>query len=72
MAQRIKGQEVTLSFVTPDGSATGLEDVSSLEAELQLEVLREGYWLGESTLIRAAMVRVGQAPRDASAPESLE
>ena len=33
--------------MTPDGSATGLEDVSSLEAELQLEVLREGY-LGET------------------------
>lgn len=47
MAQRIKGQEVTLVWTTPDGSAEGLEDVSSLEAELQFDILKEGY-LGES------------------------
>jgi hypothetical protein len=48
MAQRIKGQEVTLSFVTPEGSAEGLSDISSFEAELQMEILRERY-LGETT-----------------------
>lgn len=47
MAQRIKGQEVTLTFVTPEGSAEGLTDVMSFEAELQLEILSEGY-LGET------------------------
>lgn len=48
MAQRIKGQEVVLSFTTPDGSAEGLQDVLSFEAELQMEILRERY-LGDST-----------------------
>lgn len=48
MAQRIKGQEVTLSFATPDGQAEGLTDIVSFEAELQMEILREGY-LGETT-----------------------
>ena len=47
MAQRIKGQEVTLSFVTPDGRAEGLADIQSFEAEIQLEILREGY-LGDT------------------------
>ena len=46
MAQRIKGQEVVLSFVSPEGSAD-VGDVSSFEAELQMEILREGY-LGET------------------------
>ncbi len=49
MAQRIKGQEVTLSFVTPEGSAEGLEDVLSFEAELELEILEEAY-LGETSM----------------------
>lgn len=48
MAQRIKGQEVALSFVTPTGSAEGLEDVLSFEWELQMEILKEGY-LNETT-----------------------
>ncbi len=48
MAQRIKGQEVSLSFTQPDGDAEGLEDVTSFEWELQMEILREGY-LGETT-----------------------
>lgn len=47
MAQRIKGQEVTLSFTTPEGRATGLGNIQSFEAELQMEILREGY-LGQT------------------------
>jgi hypothetical protein len=47
MAQRIKGQEVSLSFVGPSGSEDGLADVLNFEAELQMEILREGY-LGET------------------------
>ena len=47
MGQRIKGQEVKLSWVSPDGTEEGLEDVVSFEAELMLEILREGF-LGES------------------------
>ena len=47
MAQRIKGQEVTGSFTSPDGPEQGIGDIVSLEAELQMEILREGY-LGET------------------------
>lgn len=47
MAQRIKGQEVVLGFTSPDGDQEGLEDVTNFEAELDLEILEEGY-LGES------------------------
>ena len=47
MAQRIKGQEVVLSFTNPAGDQDGLEDVSSFEAELDIETLQEGY-LGET------------------------
>ena len=48
MAQRIKGQEVTITYVTPDGGADGLEDVASFEWEMMMEVLQEQY-LGETT-----------------------
>lgn len=47
MAQRLKGQEVTLSFQGPQGREDGLEVIQNFEAELQLEILREGY-LGET------------------------
>lgn len=47
MAQRIKGQEVTLSFVGPTGDEDGLQDVVSFEAELDIEILEEGF-LGET------------------------
>ena len=47
MAQRLKGQEVTLSFQGPTGREDGLEVVKDFEADLQLEILREGY-LGET------------------------
>ncbi len=47
MAQRIKGQEVTVRFTNPDGSQEGLEDVVSFDAELDMEILRERY-LGET------------------------
>lgn len=45
--QRLKGQETRLSFSTPNGPAEGLDVVKSFEAEIQLEILREGY-LGET------------------------
>lgn len=48
MAQRIKGQEVRVTFVGPNGTETALSDVQSFELEMQLEVLSEGY-LGETT-----------------------
>lgn len=48
MAQRIKGQEVTLGFTSPDGDQTGLENVTSFEAELDIETLQEAY-LGKTT-----------------------
>ena len=47
MAQRIKGQEVVGSFTGPTGDVSGLEDILSLEAELDLEILQEGF-LGET------------------------
>lgn len=47
MAQRIKGQEVTVSFTNPDGSQEGLEDVLSFEWEMDMEILRERM-LGET------------------------
>lgn len=48
MTQRLKGQEVTLSFVTPAGDAEGLDIISSFEAELVMEILTERY-LGETS-----------------------
>lgn len=47
MAQRIKGQETVISFTSPTGDVQGLEDVLSFEAELDIEILQEGY-LGET------------------------
>lgn len=47
MAQRIKGQEVTVSMSGPDGVEEGLEVVQSFEAEFMLEILQESY-LGET------------------------
>lgn len=43
MAQRLKGQEVVLGFTSPDGDQSGLEDVVSFEAELDIEILTEKY-----------------------------
>lgn len=48
MAQRIKGQEVTLNITDPDGGDEPLGDVTSFEAELDIEILTEGY-LGETS-----------------------
>ncbi len=47
MAQRIKGQEVTVSMNGPDGVEEGLEVVQSFEAEFMFEILQESY-LGET------------------------
>ena len=47
MAQRIKGQEVRISFTNPDGSQEGLEDVVSFDWEMDMEILREQF-LGET------------------------
>lgn len=47
MGQRIKGQETTISFVGPTGDEEGLQDVVSFEAELDIEILEEGF-LGET------------------------
>lgn len=47
MAQRIKGQETVISFTNPQGDQEGLEDVLNFEAELDIEILQEGY-LGET------------------------
>lgn len=46
MAQRIKGQEVSLGFTGPNGSVNVGEAVQSFEAELDIQTLEEGY-LGE-------------------------
>ena len=48
MAQRIKGQEVTVTVISPNGPERSLGDVQSFEIEPMLEVLSEGY-LGETT-----------------------
>jgi hypothetical protein len=45
-AQRIKGQEVRLTFTGPTGQED-VGDIQSFEAELQMEILKEGY-LGET------------------------
>ena len=47
MGQRLKGQEATISFVGPTGDEDGLQDVVSFEAELDVEILEEGF-LGET------------------------
>ena len=43
MAQRLKGQEVVIGFTSPDGDQQGLENITSFEAELDIETLQEGY-----------------------------
>ena len=48
MAQRLKGEDTVITFTGPDGSEDGLSDISSFEAELQFDILKEGY-LGETT-----------------------
>lgn len=49
MAQRIKGQEITVSFTSPGGvEDQAFAAVQTLEVELQLEILTEGY-LGETS-----------------------
>jgi hypothetical protein len=47
MSQRIKGQEVVIGFTNPEGDQDGLTDITSFEAELDIETLQEGY-LGET------------------------
>lgn len=46
--QRIKGQETSLAFTDPDGDVDELGVVNSFEAELDVQILEEGY-LGETT-----------------------
>lgn len=46
MAQRIKGQEVTVAFTTPEGDFTDFTDVLSATITLENEILEESY-LGE-------------------------
>lgn len=48
MPQRLKGQEVKITFNGPEGLEEGLTDVQNFEAEFQEEILTEGY-LGETT-----------------------
>ena len=48
MSQRLKGQEVTITFNGPDGLEEGLTNVQNFEAEFQEEILTEAY-LGETT-----------------------
>jgi hypothetical protein len=47
MAQRLKGQDTVISFTGPGGDVSGLDSVLSFEAELDIEILEEGY-LGET------------------------
>lgn len=48
MAQRIKGQEVSVVFVGPNGTEDAFAAVQSFEATTQMEILTEGY-LGETS-----------------------
>lgn len=50
MAQRIKGQEVRVTVVSPEGTeqSIGAGGISSFELEFKTEILSEGY-LGETT-----------------------
>lgn len=48
MSQRVKGQEVRVTFTSPAGTETALSAVQSFEFEVQTEILSEGY-LGETT-----------------------
>ena len=47
MGTRLKGQEAVLSFTDPDGDVDNLGDLKSFNAELDMEILQEGY-LGET------------------------
>lgn len=47
MTQRIKGQEVTLSWTSPRGDQDGMEYVLNFEFELDLEILEEEF-LGQT------------------------
>lgn len=47
MAQRIKGQEVTLAFTDPDGDVEDFGVIKSFEGEIDIQTLEEGY-LGET------------------------
>lgn len=47
MGTRLKGQEVKVGFTNPDGDQEGLDNVLSLEAELDIEILTEKY-LGQT------------------------
>jgi hypothetical protein len=48
MAQRIKGQEVSIKVVKDGNIVAEVNDIRSFEVGMQLEVLKEGY-LGEFT-----------------------
>lgn len=50
MSQRIKGQEVRLTVVSPDGTEDAVNQggVKSLNLEFKMDILSEGY-LGETT-----------------------
>lgn len=45
---RLKGQETNLAFTDPDGDVEGLGSLKSFEAELDIQILEEGY-LGETS-----------------------
>lgn len=47
MSQRIKGQETTLAFTSPQGDVENLGDVKTWDAELDIAILQEGY-IGET------------------------
>lgn len=56
MAQRIKGQEVSITIVADSQPLTTITDVRSFEMSWQLEVLKEGY-LGETSDRRDSIFR---------------
>lgn len=47
MSNRIKGQEVSLGFTSPEGDVEGLDDVLTFSSESILEILEEEY-LGQT------------------------
>lgn len=47
MSQRLKGQENILTFTDPDGLVENLGAIKSCEAELDIQILEEGY-IGET------------------------
>jgi len=56
MAQRIKGQEISLLLIENNAPLTEITDVRSFEMSAQLEILKEGY-LGETTDRRDSIYR---------------